>query len=294
MKNNVKGQVQQFWNAHPCGGKFAKTPVGSKEFFEQVERFRYSSDWHIPAMVDFPAWRGKRVLEIGCGLGTDAVQFSTYGAFYTGIDLSPCSVELAESRFRQRNLKGSFIVSDAERLPFADETFDLVYSHGVLHHTPDTQLAVHEVYRVLKKGCTAMVMLYNKNSYNYYGNIMFFRRLGARLLAFHAARALTARLTRESLESLEQRRRQMKYHAAEFWQRERFLSENTDGAGNPLSKVFTRAEARRMFGGFSTVRTALRFLNKKWFPLGGPYLPRFIEDILARQWGWHLWIFAEK
>jgi ubiquinone/menaquinone biosynthesis C-methylase UbiE len=290
----TKALVQQFWNANPCGRRFAKQEIGSREFFDEIELYRYRTEWHIPLLVGFGDWTGRDVLEVGCGLGTDAVQFGRNHARYTGVDLTPRSIELTALRFRQQKLDGRFLTADAENLPFPDGSFDLVYSHGVLHHTPNTERAIQEVHRVLKPDGRAMIMLYHRRSYNYYGNIMFLRRLGARVLAFSTGRRLVASLTGESLESLETRARAMRLDPGTFWQKQHFLSDNTDGAGNPVSKVFTRTEASRMFKSFSKVRTSVRFLNKRWVPLVGPYLPRAIDGALGRICGWHLWIFAEK
>jgi len=293
-QGETKTLVQQFWNTNPCGSKFTTQVIGSREFFAEIESHRYQTEWHIPNLVAFSRWAGRDVLEVGCGLGTDAIQFGRNGARYIGVDLTPRSIELTALRFRQEKLDGRFLTADAENLPFPDGSFDLVYSHGVLHHTPDTERAIQEVHRVLKPGGQAMIMLYHKRSYNYYGNIMFLRRLGARLLAFTTGRRLIARMTGESLESLEIRSRAMRLDPETFWKKEHFLSDNTDGAGNPVSKVFTRAEASRMFKKFAQVRTSVRFLNKRWVPLFGPYLPRAIDAALGRLCGWHLWIFAEK
>src|ERR1044071_6701328 len=119
----------------------------SNNLKERVEEHRYTKEWHIPEAADFESARGLRVLEIGCGLGTDGAQFAKAGAIYTGVDLTDAAVELARKRFELFNLPGEFRTADAENLDFADNSFDLVYSHGVLHHTPDTVRAVKEVYR---------------------------------------------------------------------------------------------------------------------------------------------------
>ncbi len=160
----LKTRVHDFWQANPCGTKFAEGDIGTREFFAAVERHRYLTEWHIPQVVGFPRWRDSEVLEVGCGLGTDAINFVRRGARYTGVDLTEASIELARRRFEFEGLTADLRVADAEALPFADDRFDLVYSHGVLHHTPDTQRAINEVYRVVKPGGTAMVMLYHKNS----------------------------------------------------------------------------------------------------------------------------------
>src|SRR5262249_18356558 len=163
----LKERVRAFWQEHPCGTKFSDAEMGSREFFDRIEAHRYGKEWHIPAAADFAGARGLKVLEIGCGLGTDGAQFAAAGADYTGIDLTQASIELARKRFELSGLKGEFRVADAEQLDFADETFDLVYSHGVLHHTPDIEAAVREIHRVLKPAGRARVMLYHRGSYNY-------------------------------------------------------------------------------------------------------------------------------
>ncbi len=291
---DLKTQVREFWNAHPCGSKFAQEEVGSAEFFAAIEQHRYATEWHIPQVVDFPRWRGAQVLEVGCGLGTDAVQFARAGAQYTGIDLTPRSIEMVRHRFIMQGLTGEFQVADAENLPFDDNHFDLVYSHGVLHHTPDTQKAINELHRVLKPGGRAMVMLYHKRSYNYYGNIMFFRRGGAMLLRYPWGPRLVHRITGEELSALQRLQRDMLKDPGKFFSSEEFLNQNTDGAGNPLAKVYTRKEGRALFSRYKSSRATVRFLNKRWLPLIGRFMPRFIEAPLARMWGWHLWIIAEK
>ncbi|HYG81806.1 MAG TPA: class I SAM-dependent methyltransferase, partial [Pyrinomonadaceae bacterium] len=177
----LKERVRAFWQQNPCGTKFSDAPPGTRLFYERVEEHRYTKEWHIPAAADFAGARGLSVLEIGCGLGTDGAQFAQAGALYTGVDLTDAAVELAQKRFELFGLPGTFRTADAENLDFADESFDLVYSHGVLHHTPDTVKAVKEVHRVLKPGGRAVVMLYHRDSYNYRVNIRVLRRLGAHL-----------------------------------------------------------------------------------------------------------------
>lgn len=291
---NLKERVRAFWQRNPCGTKFADAETGTREFFERVEEHRYRTEWHIPEAAGFERARGLRVLEVGCGLGTDGARFARAGAVYTGVDLTDAAVSLARRRFELEGLPGEFRVSDAERLDFPDESFDVVYSHGVLHHTPDTAGAVREVRRVLKKGGRAVVMLYHRDSYNYRVNILLLRRFGARLLRTEAGLRLANRLTGEPLDSLRERAEGLKRDAESYLSHEAFLSSNTDGAGNPLSRVYTRSEARELFKDFERVRFAVHFLNKRWLPVVGEILPRALEARLAARWGWHLWIYAEK
>jgi ubiquinone/menaquinone biosynthesis C-methylase UbiE len=291
---NLKERVRAFWQANPCGTKFADAEPGTRRFYELVEAHRYEKEWHIPAAADFAATRGLRVLEIGCGLGTDGAQFAKAGADYTGVDLTEAAVELARKRFELFNLSGTFRTADAENLDFKEETFDLVYSHGVLHHTPDTARAVREIHRVLKKNGKAIVMLYHRNSYNYRVNIRLLRRGGVHLLRWSVGMQLVHKLTGEPIESLRAHARKLREGHNGYLSAEEFLSQNTDGAGNPLARVYSRREVRELFQDFAGIKLRAFFLNKRFIPLLGNLLPRSVETQLAARWGWHLWIYATK
>ncbi len=294
MAEDLKARVHDFWQANPCGTKFARAEIGTRQFFDEVERHRYATEWHIPEVIQFERWRNRDVLEVGCGLGTDGINFARAGARYTGIDLTESSIELVEKRFELERLKACLQVADAEALPFEDASFDLVYSHGVLHHTPDTQRAIDELHRVLRPGGAAMVMLYHKRSYNYYVNIMTLRKLGARLLRFKWGPRFVHRLTGEDENRLRELQQIYRRDRRRLLSRQEFLNQNTDGAGNPLARVYTRREAARMFARFREVRTEVHFLNKRWIPLIGRVMPRAVERRLAHIMGWHLWIIAKK
>jgi ubiquinone/menaquinone biosynthesis C-methylase UbiE len=290
----LKTRVHDFWQANPCGTKFVEGEIGTREYFNALERHRYQTEWHIPSVVNFPRWRDSDVLEIGCGLGTDAINFARRGARYTGVDLTEASVELVQSRFELEGLTANLRLADAEALPFADGSFDLVYSHGVLHHTPDTQRAINEAHRVLRPGGVAMVMLYHKSSYNYWVNIMTLRRIGVRMLGFDWGPRLVHRLTGEDETRLRELQRIYRREGSRMLSPQEFLNQNTDGAGNPLARAYTRREALAMFNRFHEVKTEVHFLNKRWIPLIGRVLPRVAEGMLARLMGWHLWIIAQK
>lgn len=290
----LKDRVRAFWQANPCGTKFTDAEWGTRLFFERVEEHRYGKEWHIPTAADFAGAHGLRVLEIGCGLGTDGAQFARAGADYTGVDLTDTAVDLTRLRFRLFDLPGEFRVADAENLDFADESFDLVYSHGVLHHTPDTGRAVREIHRVLRPGGRAVVMLYHRDSYNYRVNIRLLRRAGAHLLKSKAGLKLVHHLTGEPVASLREHARHIKEDAGSYLAPGEFLSRHTDGAGNPLARVYSRQEARELFKDFARVDLAVHFLNKRWLPAVGNLLPRWAEARLAAHWGWHLWIYARK
>ncbi len=291
---DLKERVRAFWQANPCGTKFADAPPGSRRFYELVEEHRYTREWHIPLAADFAGARGLKVLEVGCGLGTDGAQFAGAGADYTGVDLTDAAIELARKRFELFNLPGKFRPADAENLDFDNDSFDLVYSHGVLHHTPDTARAIQEIHRVLRPGGRAVVMLYHRDSYNYRVNISLLRRAGARLLRWDSGIKLVHRLTGEPVASLRKHARQFKSDQNNYLRSGEFLSHNTDGAENPLARVYSRHEALELFKDFSAVELRTYFLNKRWLPVFGSVLPRSVESRLASRWGWHLWVYAKK
>jgi ubiquinone/menaquinone biosynthesis C-methylase UbiE len=291
--SRLKERVRAFWQENPCGTKFADAPPGSRRFYELVEEHRYKKEWHIPEAAQFAHAKDLAVLEVGCGLGTDGAQFAKAGARYTGIDLTDAAVELAKRRFELFDLPGTFRVTDAERLDFPDNSFDLVYSHGVLHHTPDTAAAIREIHRVLRPGGKAVVMLYHRDSYNYRVNISMLRRTGVQLLRWNTGIKLVHLLTGEPEDSLRDHARQLQTRS-EYLNSEEFLSRNTDGAGNPLARVYSHREARELFKDFAHVELRTYFLNKRWLPVLGPLLPRSLESQLAARWGWHLWIYATK
>ena len=139
-----------------------------------------------------------------------------------------------------------------------------------------------------------MVMLYHRNSYNYRVNIMILRRLGVRLLAFDWGPAFVRRLTGEDERALRELQRAYRRDRESLLSPQEFLNQNTDGAGNPLARAYTRADAVSMFASFREVRTEIHFLNKRWVPLIGRIMPRAVERVLARFLGWHLWIIARK
>ncbi len=291
--SELKERVREFWQAHPCGSKFSDAAAGTREFFDRVERHRYEKEWHIPLAADFASAKGLRVLEIGCGVGTDGLQFTRAGAIYTGVDLTEAAIDLARQNFESAGLRGECRVADAESLDFADETFDVVYSHGVLHHTPDIEAALREVHRVLKPGGRAIVMLYHRGSYNYQIGIRVLRRAGAGLLKSESGIKLVSRLTGEPIDSLREHAASLRNASGQFSSDE-LLNQSTDGAGNPLARVYSRREARELFRNFRQVDLRAYFLNKRFIPLIGNLLPRSIEAALASRWGWHLWIYATK
>ena len=161
--NNDKQAVHDFWNEGSCGEKLYLDGRHKEAYASQLE-LRYSLEPYIPDFAGFESSRGKTVLEIGVGLGADHQRFAEAGADLSGVDLTERAVSHTMQRFSQLGLKSKLCVADAESLPFESNTFDIVYSWGVLHHSPNTESAIAEVLRVLKPGGEARIMIYYKYS----------------------------------------------------------------------------------------------------------------------------------
>ncbi len=157
-------RVRQYWERQPCGTEGDPFPADSLEYFDWVTRFRYFREPFIEKYARFEESMGRDVLEVGIGAGTDAERFARAGARVTGIDLTEQGVALARRRFELAGLSGGFRRADAESLPFPDESFDLVYSWGVIHHSPDTAAAALEMVRVCRRGGRVCCMVYNRRS----------------------------------------------------------------------------------------------------------------------------------
>lgn len=169
MNNNVDVKtIIDYWNNQPCNIKHSDHPVGTLEYFEAVREKRYRAEPHILDFANFHRWRGKRVLEIGCGIGTDAVEYARHGAIYTGVDISNESIELARKRFAAYNLPGTFLHLDAASEDLSSlGKFDMVYSFGVIHHYPDMNAILDRIHSVLNLGGEFKFMVYAKNSWKY-------------------------------------------------------------------------------------------------------------------------------
>jgi len=284
-----------FWSENQPGFRFSALEPGTRDFFDEVASHRYALEPAIREMVRFDDWRGRDVLEAGCGIGTDAVEFARAGAHYTGLDFSPAAIALARRRFALEELEGRLVEGSVTELPFPEASFDLVYSNGVLHHVDDTDRAIQEVHRVLRPGGTALVMLYHRNSLNYRVNIMLVRRALAALLVLPGAVGAVATLTRESRDVIEGHRRLLAEHGMAYLRdRSLFLSNNTDGPGGRLSKVYSAEEGLRALHGFSVARADVRYLNLRLYPAGARLAATAAGRRLERRYGWHLWLRAAK
>lgn len=160
--DGLKEQVKEYWEQEPCGSGSAQSTRHTREYFDEIEEHRYRLEPFIHQFAQFTRKRGKKVLEIGVGAGTDHLQFARAGAILSGIDLTDAAIEMVAKRLALEGLSSDLRRSDAENLPFENDSFDYVYSWGVLHHTPNTEKSIDEVYRVCKPGGKACIMLYHR------------------------------------------------------------------------------------------------------------------------------------
>src|SRR3954465_1473814 len=162
-------RVREFWNARPCNLRHSPRPVGTREYFDEVERRKYFVESHIPGFAEFDRWKGRRVLEIGCGLGTDTVNFARAGAAVTAIELSDESASLARQRLDVYGLgdRVQIVLGNAEELPslLPAQTFDLVYSFGVIHHSPHPRRIIEHLRRYMTASSELRLMVYARVSY---------------------------------------------------------------------------------------------------------------------------------
>lgn len=158
-------ELRDYWNLHIHDLEIATHPVGTAGFFQELAEYRFDKLHYLPQVVNFSAYKGKRLLEVGCGLGIDLVRFARAGAVVTGVDLAEVSIDLARKNFVQEGLTADLQVMNGEDLQFGDNSFDVVYAHGVLQYTADTQRMINELHRVLQPSGEAILMVYNKYSW---------------------------------------------------------------------------------------------------------------------------------
>lgn len=162
---SITEAVHDYWNRASCGTNTTAAEKFSRAYFDEIEQFRYRYEPAIPVFARFPEWKGKKVLEVGVGAGTDFLQFARAGAILSGVDLTEEAVANASHRLEVYNLPPADLrVCNAEKLPFDDASFDLVWSWGVIHHANDTEQCLREIARVARPGGSVKVMLYNLDS----------------------------------------------------------------------------------------------------------------------------------
>jgi SAM-dependent methyltransferase len=158
-------QVRDYWNQHIHDLEITTHPVGSRGFFDDLDRYHFEKLHHLLRLVHFDGYRGQTVLEVGCGAGVDLARVARGGAVVTGVDLAPSAIALARANFEQQGLNGTLQAADGERLPFNDGSFDFVFAHGVVQYTAHPEQLVAEVHRVLKSGGEAVFQVYNRVSW---------------------------------------------------------------------------------------------------------------------------------
>lgn len=273
-----EADIRDFWDRRPCGdglvGGLDKHRGDYEGFFAEYDAYRYRKEPHILRQLDRIDWRGKRVLEIGLGQGADSEQLIRRGARWSGLDLTPESIARVRTRLTLRNLphdelkQGSILEA-----PFADDSFDIVFSHGVLHHVPDIERAQQEISRILKPNGELVIMLYARYSLNYLLSIAVVRRVGLALL--YLSNVNPGGMYGEHLA---QARAQ---GLGEYLRMSNFIHRNTDGPGNPYSKVYDLPTVRRDFSRFTLVDSSKEFMHAP--PLPVSWMPG------AGVLGWHLW-----
>jgi SAM-dependent methyltransferase len=265
--------VREYWNRRPCNLRHSPAPVGTREYFDQVEARKYLVEPHIPRFAQYPRWAGKRVLEIGCGIGTDTMNFARAGAQVTAVDLSARSLELARQRAVVFGLEKqiTFVEADAERLSqfVAPAAYDLVYSFGVIHHTPHPQRALEQIRAHFTGPHTTL-------------KLMVYYRWAWKVLAI---------LFRDA-------------HGA-FWRLDKAIARNSEAqTGCPVTYSYTRRSVRRLLAesGFEAGEVFVdhifpyrvpdyvqyRYVNA--FPFR--WLPSPAMRALERRLGWHLCVTA--
>ena len=264
--------VSAYWNRRPCNIRHSPRQLGTLEYFEDVRQRKYYVEPHIPAFAEFDRWKGRRVLEVGCGIGTDTMSFAQAGASVVAVDLSERSLEIAEQRARIYGMtdRVSFVRANAERLSefLEPDSFDLIYSFGVIHHTPHPERAIAEMKKFARPGTTLKMMLYNRYSWKVLEMI-----------------ATSGR--------------------GRFWNLDQLISELSEAqSGCPVTYSYTRRSARQLLqqNGFNVVGcrvehifpyripdyTQYRYVRKWYFRIMPPPVFRWLEH----QFGWHLCLTA--
>jgi ubiquinone/menaquinone biosynthesis C-methylase UbiE len=286
--------IAKFWQQHPCGSEFVE-PADWRIFFDKYDQFKFSIEPHILAELKKTNFNGKRVLEIGLGQGAEAQRIIEAGALYNGIDFTEESVTRVKLRCTLFGLPfESLQIMNAERISFPDNSFDIVFSHGVLHHSPRVEDIVREIFRVLKPGGNFVGMLYHRHSINYHVSIKMLRRFGIFLLFVPGLSRLISVLTREPIDRLSIHRKNLMTYRVSYLKMNNFIHKNTDGPENVYSAVYSKQEATRLFKDFHDLQYNIHYLNDRHLPILRGILPIQTKAWLASRFGWHLWVRGVK
>jgi len=264
-------KVQNYWNARPCNVRHSPSPVGTRQYFDEVEARKYFVEPHIPLFAEFEKWRGKKVLEIGCGLGTDTINFARAGAQVTSVDLSTESLALAKKRAQVFGLDNiTFYQANAEQLCdyVPVERYDLVYSFGVIHHTPHPERVIEQIHKYMDKDSLFKIMVYHRSSWKVFWMLLKYGNKPGE--------------TKDELIA--------RYSEAE--------------TGCPVTYSYTTETAKDFLKGFDIIDTRIDHI----FPYSIPeyrnyqyrkvwyfrYLPHAIFRLMEQRLGWHLCVTARK
>lgn len=285
-------KVKDYWERFPAGwGELSDQESNPVAFLEERDRQTRILSPRIADLYRMHLARGAVTLDVGCGQGYNAQELVRYGARLTAIDLTEKGLGLARTRFAIRGLEANFLLADAQNLPFTSNTFEIVHSSGVFHHIPDMESAVRELYRVMKPGARASIMVYNKSSWRYWYSLQFRLRLIMTVLYMLPSRLKTVLLLRKpGLHS---------YLPSRWPSTGDIINAGTDFGGieNPLSRVFTKKRARKLFHqfkieGFATSGSPYRpFRTKK--NVAEKMMARIISR-LNRRFGWYLYVYLQK
>ena len=261
-------KVKEYWNERPCNIKHSLSPVGTRQYFDEVEKRKYFVEPHIKKFAEFEKWKGKKVLEIGCGIGTDTINFARTGAEVTAVDISEKSLYLARQRAKVYGLedKIKFYCSNAEELSkvVPVEPYDLIYSFGVIHHTPRPERVIDEIRRYVKPGTVIKIMVYYRYSWKVFWILI-------------------------------------KYGKGAFWRLKELIAKNSEAqTGCPITYTYSKKEIIDLLKEFKVVDISADHIfpykisdyikyqyNKVWY---FRYLPKPIFRWFERKFGWHLLI----
>jgi len=256
LKLENKEAIKQYWDNEPCGTRNIPYPIGSFPYFQAIENRRYKLD-HITEKYNLIDYKGKHLLEVGCGIGTDLVQISRTGVHVTGMDISPKSVMMARENLRLFQCEGVVIEGDAENIPYKDCSFDVVKSWGVIHHLANPDKAISEIHRVLKPNGEVCVMLYHKPS------LVVLQMW----LAFGLFRLKPLR----SIEDI--------------------LANHHESLG---TKAYTVKQVRDMFSEFKNLKIDLRATSYDLRYWRDKYFPSWMVKLVPRQLGWYVIVQGQK
>jgi len=279
MNNNeLKQKVKSWWNSNLFNYNVIEKE-GTWEYFRNIDRkilkwVTWGQNGYplLSNLIDYESLRGKKVLDVGCGSGWSSEQFARTGSEITAFDLTPRAVETTKQRFRLYNLPGNILQADVENLPFPDNHFDYVLAWGVVMHTPDTNKAVNEIWRVLKPGGKAGAMIYHKNSFKWWYFIWFGKGIARLQLLKYSTQALADRYTDGAYEQ-----------------------------GNMHTKYYTKSDLYNLWRKFSKIEIsmhenfeAINKLPHRRIPLSKYILPRSVKKFLISKFGGYAWIDVQK